>query len=154
MKPCPFCGAAPEKGIIGIICPNCGAVGPQAETEAEQEKKWDTRVGDSQKQPSQKPKTQSHINFNIETKKWEGITKEDIERWAETFPACDVPYLLKVMASWVTYNCPRSKKSNWRRFIFNWLNRAQDRGGTNNHLKKPQPKNLTDIKSKFIGQKC
>lgn len=75
------------------------------------------------------------ISFNFETRKWENITKEDIKSWEETYPACSIKLCLSQMREWLIAN-PKKKKSNYRRFIINWLNREQDRGGTKNYLKK------------------
>jgi len=34
------------------------------------------------------------------------------------------------MREWILANPAKGRKQNWRRFISNWLSRAQDRGGT------------------------
>ena len=60
---------------------------------------------------------------------WSGIADKDRETWGAAFPACDVNAELRKMASWLVAN-PSKKKSNYRRFIHNWLTRAQDAGGT------------------------
>lgn len=69
------------------------------------------------------------ILFNLSSLKWENITDKDREIWTMAFPACDLDAELKKMASWLDAN-PSKKKSNYRRFIHNWLTRAQDQGGT------------------------
>jgi len=76
--------------------------------------------------PSSKP---PKITFNFETRKWENITPEDIQVWVDAYPACNVRAELKKMRAWLLAN-PDKRKKNYKRFIINWLNRQQDRGGT------------------------
>lgn len=70
------------------------------------------------------------ISFNFKSSEWEGIGEGDIAKWKEAYPACDIKQELLKMREWILSNKQRGKKSNWRRFITNWLNRTQDRGGT------------------------
>lgn len=60
-----------------------------------------------------------------------GIEDKDKESWKKAYPACDVESELLKMIEWIKANPDRGKKSNYRRFITNWLSRQQDRGGTN-----------------------
>lgn len=60
---------------------------------------------------------------------WGGIQEADVVSWSAAYPACDVNAELKKMAEWLKAN-PDKKKSQYRRFIVNWLSRTQDRGGT------------------------
>ncbi len=60
---------------------------------------------------------------------WQGLTDADHERWAHTYPACDVERQLRSMDDWLRSNPTKAHKSNWLRFITNWLKREQDRGG-------------------------
>ena len=55
--------------------------------------------------------------------------QEHIQRWVKTYPACDVDRQLLEMHDWLIANPMKAKKSNWARFVTNWLKRAQDRGG-------------------------
>jgi hypothetical protein len=77
---------------------------------------------------------QSHVKntliFNLQTTEWEGIGDKDLVRWKEAYPACDIKIELARMREWILSNKQKGKKSNYRRFITNWLSRAQDRGGT------------------------
>lgn len=72
----------------------------------------------------------SSLSFNKNLKEWEGIQEEDRKRWEAAYPACDIDIELKRMIEWILANPQKGKKSNWRRFITNWLTRQQDRGGT------------------------
>lgn len=66
------------------------------------------------------------IDFDLQRYKFAGISKDDIDRWAEVYPALNIPQQLKYMEEWVRSN-PKRIKSNWRRFITNWLKKEQDR---------------------------
>lgn len=57
------------------------------------------------------------------------IGEEDRARWSAAYPACDISRQLSQMDDWLRANPSKAHKSNWRRFITNWLSRAQDRGG-------------------------
>jgi hypothetical protein len=63
-------------------------------------------------------------------REWDGITDEDRVSWAKAYPACDIVTELAKAVEWILANPARGKKSNYRRFITNWLSRSQDRGGT------------------------
>ena len=62
-------------------------------------------------------------------KGWDGITAEDNEAWGEAYPACNVELQLRQMSEWLKSNPKKAVKSEWRRFITNWLKRSQERGG-------------------------
>ena len=86
----------------------------------------------------------SKINFNFENRKWENIGIEDLKLWKKTYPACSIEHELDLMADWLLSN-PSKRKKNYRRFISNWLTRAQERGGSKIHKpdmigKSDQPK--------------
>lgn len=61
---------------------------------------------------------------------WTGITDEDRAGWGKAYPACDLNIEFAKMTEWLKANPTKGKKSNWRRFINNWLSRNQDRGGS------------------------
>jgi hypothetical protein len=58
-----------------------------------------------------------------------GITEKDHSEWKEAYPACDITRQLAAMHQWLLANPAKAKKSNWRKFVTNWLLRQQDRGG-------------------------
>ena len=74
------------------------------------------------------------ISFSFNTKSWENISEEDLKGWKETYSACDIKIELLKMKEWLISN-PEKKKVRYRRFITNWLGRAQDKGGTQNDNK-------------------
>lgn len=80
----------------------------------------------------------SSISFNINTNKWESITDIDKLNWKEAYPACDIDAELKKMGEWIKANPAKGKKSNYRRFIVNWLTKAQDQGGTRGVIPEDQ----------------
>ena len=50
------------------------------------------------------------------------------EKWQEAYPAVLIDKELASAASWLLSN-PKNAKSNYARFLTNWLTRAQDRAG-------------------------
>lgn len=68
--------------------------------------------------------------FNTSIRKWENITDDMIAMWEKAYPACDMERELTKMAVWILENPKKGHKSNWGRFITNWLSRSQDHGGT------------------------
>jgi hypothetical protein len=93
----------------------------------------------------------SSLIFSFSSLKWEGIKEEDKTGWKEAFPACDIEAELMKMAEWLKAN-PEKRKKNYRKFIFNWLSRSQDRGGTQlGFIEKTKTKKSSDGPSKFDG---
>ena len=60
---------------------------------------------------------------------WFGITDELRKQWADAYPACDIGRQLLAMQEWLRANPTKATKSNWLKFITNWLARQQDKGG-------------------------
>lgn len=60
---------------------------------------------------------------------WEGVSEELISELKPAFPACNIERQFLAMGQWLKANPAKAKKSNWRRFVDNWLRRQQDRGG-------------------------
>ena len=67
----------------------------------------------------------NEISFDAEAG-WVGIEKQDSVVWRAAYPAVDLASELAAAEAWVRAN-PQNKKSNWRRFLTNWLKRSQDR---------------------------
>ena len=61
---------------------------------------------------------------------WKGITDADRQEWAQAFPGAVLAQELAKAASWLRANPQRAGRRNWRRFVVNWLQRCQDKGGT------------------------
>lgn len=79
----------------------------------------------------------SSINFSFSSLNWEGIGEGDKKAWGEAYPACDIKAELLKMAEWIKAN-PTKRKSNWKKFIVNWLTRTQDKGGTRGSMPQSQ----------------
>ena len=62
---------------------------------------------------------------------WEGITDADRSEWAAAFPGAVLAQELAKATAWLKANPQRCGKRNWRRFVVGWLQRCQDKGGTN-----------------------
>jgi hypothetical protein len=80
---------------------------------------------------------------------WEGITDADRLEWATAFPGAVLAQELAKATSWLKANPQRCGKRNWRRFLVGWLQRCQDKGGTNREPgrrpdAKPPPKAWKD----------
>ena len=61
---------------------------------------------------------------------WQGITDEDRQAWRQAYPAADLAVELAKAQQWLLGHPAQARRSNWRRFVANWLTRCQDRGGT------------------------
>jgi len=73
------------------------------------------------------------IEFDYETGHFRHVLSGLVEKWQQAYPAVDVLSELRRMETWAMAN-PVHRKSNWQRFIVNWLTRSQDRavrGGPN-----------------------
>ena len=58
------------------------------------------------------------------------IREQDVAEWQETFPNVDVMQQLRSMKLWCRDNPKKRKTQNGiRRFVTNWLDREQNRGG-------------------------
>ncbi len=57
---------------------------------------------------------------------WSGITDSDRSEWAAAYPVASLGEELARASAWLRANPRRATKRNWRRFIVNWLGRAQD----------------------------
>jgi uncharacterized protein YdaU (DUF1376 family) len=60
---------------------------------------------------------------------WRGFTDTLMSELAEAYPACDIRRQMLAMEQWLKANKAKAKKSNWRKFVTNWLAKEQDRGG-------------------------
>ena len=87
------------------------------------------------------------IGWNSEAG-WSGISDQDRADWGLAYPACSLDVCLPQMTEWCRANPTKAHKSNWRKFIVNWLKREQDRGGTVPHangLHKPKGYSPDDL---------
>jgi len=80
---------------------------------------------------------------------WQGITDADRQEWAQAFPGAVLEQELAKASAWLKANPQRAGRRNWRRFVVGWLQRCQDKGGTNREPgrrpeEKPPPKAWRD----------
>ena len=76
---------------------------------------------------------------------WDGITAADRSEWAAAYPGAVLDRELAKATAWLKANPKRAGRRNWRRFIVGWLQRCQDKGGTDREPgrrpeDKPPPK--------------
>lgn len=57
---------------------------------------------------------------------WIGIPDDLLRQWDKAYPAVNIDGELAKAAAWVIAN-PKNRKSNYARFLTNWLTKAQDR---------------------------
>lgn len=70
------------------------------------------------------------IRFDFSTMKWKNLTSSQIDIWQRIYP--DISVIDEVtldMVRWLDANAgtKKVKKTNWKKFIVNWLKRAQAR---------------------------
>ena len=92
-------------------------------------------------------KAKEVVSFDFEKRKFLNITIEDKAGWLDAYPACDIDQELRKMREWLLAN-PEKRKKNYRRFIVNWLVKAQDRGGTKLSYDEKRKKKLNDWEKK------
>jgi hypothetical protein len=68
------------------------------------------------------------VVFDYDAGRFQQVLPELVEKWQKAYPAVDVLSELRRMETWASAN-PVNRKSNWQRFVVNWLTRAQDRAG-------------------------
>lgn len=72
-------------------------------------------------------KPKESIAWNFESG-FSGITDEDMNEWAIAYPALDLKAQIGRAGQWLKAN-PHKRKKQIRRFLTNWFNRSQERGG-------------------------
>lgn len=104
------------------------------------------------KKKKEEARARETISFDYEKAAFVGLTDEQVTQWAEAFPAVDVPLEIKRAAAWLDAN-PANRKRNLKRFLVNWLTRAQEkaprvvstRRPANQHPAKPAASKSTDL---------
>lgn len=87
---------------------------------------------------SQPPK----LSFSFEKGIFENIPELLKQKWHTAFPAVDIQFEFEKMSIWLLTH-PKNKKSDYPRFINNWLVRAQDRAGSLPDTESPKKKIYT-----------
>lgn len=84
-----------------------------------------------------KPPSPTAISWTAESG-FTGVTDSDLEEWKTAYPAVNLTRSMAAAGQWLKANPTRAKKSNWRRFLTNWLQRDQNRGGDAASNRPPQ----------------
>jgi len=108
-------------------------------------KKVDTK--DTITKPSITKPKEVVVCFDFNKRKFLNITIEDKAGWLDAYPACDIDQELRKMREWLLAN-PEKRKKNYRRFIVNWLVKAQDKGGTKLSYQDQRKKKLDEWEKK------
>ena len=118
---------------------------PEEEVEDETENKTDSDKSSSVTPEPGKPgspgrrNAAEHLFFDYDgDRKIHGITPELLEYWREMYPALDIEAELKKASAWLDGN-RKNRKTDLKRFIVNWFNKAQDRAPRVPDQQKPQP---------------
>jgi hypothetical protein len=96
-----------------------------------------------------RPPAKPRVHWDCESG-WQDITDADRKEWAEAFPGAVLDQELAKATAWLRANPTKARRSNWRRFLVGWLQRCQDKGGTDRQQTgrrpddKPPPKRWLD----------
>jgi uncharacterized protein YdaU (DUF1376 family) len=112
-------------------------------------KDLNTIVPSSAKQTKRTPAW--YIKYDRELKIFTGIKPEDITLWKSHCPHIDVEWHIKDMEVKIDSN--GYYKSNWKKFIVNWLTRAQDKARVINPIISGNPADVTADKINEIWEK-
>jgi hypothetical protein len=69
---------------------------------------------------------------------FEEITSELHQKWRIAYPALNIDRQLAAMDQWLRNNPKKAVKKNWGRFVTNWLERKQERGGDMPSFRSPK----------------
>lgn len=79
------------------------------------------------------------ITMTLNDKSEYPLYQNDIDEWAEYYPAVDIMQECRAMKAWLNSNPQKRKtKKGIKKFINSWLGRKQDKGGTPGYI-KPKP---------------
>jgi predicted phage replisome organizer len=67
------------------------------------------------------------VTYDFTTGLFSGVTDEMVATWQAACPAVSVDREIVKAAQWLLAN-PTKRKKNYRRFLLNWIMRAQERG--------------------------
>jgi hypothetical protein len=70
---------------------------------------------------------QKPVTYDFTTGLFSGVTDEMVATWQAACPAVSVEREIVKAAQWLLAN-PKKRKQNYRRFLLNWIMRAQERG--------------------------
>ena len=67
------------------------------------------------------------FSFSSSSGKFEGITEKDKVEWKIAYPAIDMERETIKAEQWLKANPSKAKKKLWRKFLFGWFSRANDK---------------------------
>lgn len=85
--------------------------------------------------PVREEPAHKRIGWSAETG-FTGVIESDYASFRTAYPACDVPRQISAADLWLRANPRKSKKKNLFRFLTNWLERQQERGGDEKSTKR------------------
>lgn len=88
-------------------------------------------------------KKKEEIFFDFEKKKFFNIDIEDMAGWKDAYPLVDIDQQLKEMREWLLAD-PSREKSNYKKFINNWLSSEQSKAGGKPSYQDKRKKKLDD----------
>jgi uncharacterized protein YdaU (DUF1376 family) len=83
---------------------------------------------DSRSQTPEETTSAPSEKISLAADGWLGIPDELLRQWDRAYPAVNIDGELAKAAAWIIAN-PKNRKSNYARFLTNWLTRAQDNAG-------------------------
>jgi len=95
-------------------------------------------------------KKKEKIFFDFKKKKFLNIDIEDLAGWKDAYPLVDINQQIKEMREWLLAD-PSREKSNYKKFITNWLSRQQDKGGIKSSYQDQRKKKLEEREKKPLG---
>ena len=142
----------PEEFGLTVTCPsNDGQMTDIGHSEIESESESEIeKENNSTELPSAPPVLTLLLNDGSEFE----IREQDVAEWQETFPNVDVMQQLRSMKLWCRDNPKKRKTKNGiRRFVTNWLDREQNRGGDHGPAvtSAPTPKKPADASKREKG---
>jgi hypothetical protein len=69
---------------------------------------------------------EKNIIYNYMSEEFENISQEQIKKWESAYPAIDIKNKILQAGAWLGAN-PKNKKKDFKRFLNNWLIKAQER---------------------------
>lgn len=101
---------------------NADASAVQKHTQPQPQPHINTEVGDKSPTSARSEK----ISFDSHRGKFDNVTEQQLAIWRDAYPAIQIDIELNKAAAWLVSN-PKNRKSDYLRFLNNWLSRAQDR---------------------------
>lgn len=102
----------PDSGFSDSLSTDSGLLPPEECAEPQ-----------SDSPPKAKP---LRASFDYDTGRFENLSEQILEAWAQAYPAIDVRQEIAKARAWMLAN-PKNRKSNIERFLTSWMTKTQDR---------------------------